>query len=899
MERFPLKISIIGLGFALSLAAQTEAMTVNPLRCEYLNDPLGIDVTAPRLSWWDATEKRGDMQTAYQILVASTPDLIYADKGDLWDTGKVSGSQSIQVEYAGKPLGSRTAAYWKVRVWDKDGHESAFSSPARWEMGLMPDDWKAQWIGMPGPDTNTPDPAPFVRRTFTVSKHVKTARLYASAQGLYLAYVNGHRLSEDSFNPGFTDYHFRTRYQTFDVTHLLHEGANGVGAMIGDGWYVGHIAWLDRQQYGKRPMGLLQLEIEYTDGTRDTIASGPDWKVSTGPILNADFMKGESYDATKELGDWSFGNYNDSAWTSPSVGVLDASKLQAQNDEPVLPWKQLHPRSITHPSPGVAVIDLGQNMVGYARLKVNGKAGDKVQLRFAEMLNPDGTIYTANLRGATSVDTYTCKGGGEEIYEPHFTFHGFRYVEVSGYPGDVKGDTITGIVLGSATPDNGKFECSDAMVNKLWHNIYWGQRGNYLSIPTDCPQRDERMGWMGDAQVFCRNATYNCDIGAFMTKWTYDVNDGQTANGSFCDVSPRAMGNDAAPAWGDAGVIVPYTVYEVYDDKRLLERCYPHMKAWVDYIHGNNPNLLWDHNRNNDYGDWLNIEADMPRDVLATAYFAHSTDLVARAAAVLGKEDDAATYGKMYKDICAAFDKAYVSDGVRIKGDTQTCYLLALSFGLLPEDQRALAVQHLVDNVHERGDHLSTGFLGVKLLNTVLTDYGHVDLAYKLLLTKTFPSWMYPIENGATTIWERWDGWTKEKGFQDPGMNSFNHYSLGSVGEWLYSVVGGIGIDKPGFKEFILRPRPGGDLKWANTSFNSSYGPIVCNWKRTENGLNIDCEVPANSTALVYIPAVASTAVTEGGKEVDHVDGIEFVKMEDGSAVFRIGSGKYSFKTPG
>ncbi len=895
-----MKILLAGLALTLVFAGHDNAMNVNHLRCEYLTDPIGIDETSPRLSWWDQSDMRGDKQTAYQILVSSSPDALRKDQGDLWDTGKVSSDQSIQVAYAGKPLTSREEAYWKVRVWDKDGHESSYSSPAKWEMGLLsPSDWQGIWVGMPGPDSVEPDPAPYLRKDFEVSKKVRRARIYATARGCYYAYVNGQRVSKDVLDPGFTDYHYRLRYQTFDVTRLVHQGKNAVGAILGDGWFVGHVAWMPRQHYGTRPFGVVQLEVEYTDGTRDIVASGADWKVTTGPIVTNDLLKGENYDATKELGNWSSAGFNDSSWSAPLTEDLGTHNFVAQNDEPVVEWHEIHPRSLTHPSPGVTVLDLGQNMVGYARLKVQGPKDTKVQLRFAEMLNPDGNIYTANLRGATATDTYILKGDGEEVYEPHFTFHGFRYVEVTGYPGEVTPDAITGVVIGSGTPDNGKFECSDSMVNQLWHNIYWGQRGNYLSIPTDCPQRDERMGWMGDAQVFCRNATYNSDIGAFMTKWSYDVNDGQTDNGAFCDISPRAFPNDGAPAWGDAGVIVPYTLYQVYDDKRLLERCYPHMKAWVDYIHGHNPNLLWDNNRNNDYGDWLNVDADMPKDVLATAYFAHSADLVARSAAVLGNTEDAEKYGQLYKDISAAFVKAYVTPDGKIKGDTQTSYLLPLSFGLLPDEMRPLAIQHLVDNIHSHQDHLSTGFLGVRLLNPVLTQSDHLDLAYKLLETKTYPSWLYPIENGATTIWERWDGWTKEKGFQDPGMNSFNHYSLGSVGEWLYSTVGGIDMGSPGFKEVVLHPRPGGGLTYANCSFNSSYGPISCDWKKTTGGLNIDVKVPANSSALVYVPAVAPTAVMEGGSPVSSAPGVEFMKMEDGAAVFRVGAGSYAFQTPG
>jgi len=886
------------LPLVLATITFTFGSTMHPthLRTEYLDNPIGIGETVPRLSWWCESDRRGDMQSAYQVIVASSPALLDQNQGDLWDSGIQKTDRSIQVEYAGSTLHSRQQAFWKVRLWDKDGAAGSFSPAAHFEIGLLePSDWQAKWIGMPNqPEASAdhpvaPGPAPYLRREFTITKPVARARVYSSAHGVYKLFLDGKRVSDHVLDPGFTDYKKRIQYQSFDVTSALKPGRHGIGMVVGDGWYVGKVGWGGRNNYGKQPLGLAQLEISYADGTRDVIATGPDWKVSSGPILTSDLLDGEQYDARKEMREWSNASFNDSTWVNAYAEDLGAVPVEAANSQPVKVWKELRPVSVKAID-NATIFDLGQNMVGWARLKVRGNAGEKVTMRFAEMLNPDGTIYTTNLRKARCTDEYTLRGGHEEVYEPSFTFHGFRYVELTGYPGTPTADAITGIVVGSDTPNAGSFECSNALVNKLQHNIYWGQRGNYLSIPTDCPQRDERLGWMGDAEVFIKTATYNCDVSAFMTKWLNDVQDGQSPEGGFADVSPRIYVGNGAPAWGDAGVIVPWSVYETYDDRRILERHFDSMKKWVDYIHKSNDNLLWLHHRNNDYGDWLNIKEETEKDLLATAFFAHSCDLVARSARVLGRASDAEKYGKLFEGIRTAFLTAYVKEDGSVKGDTQTGYLLALGFDLVPSSLRPALVRHLVSNIEAKGNHLSTGFLGVKLLNNVLSSAGHDDLAYKLLLQESFPSWGYSIRQGATTIWERWDGWTRDKGFQDPGMNSFNHYSLGSVGEWMYSTVGGIRMISPGYKKFAIHPVPGKGVTWAKCSYDSMYGRIACSWQESQ----MDVEVPANTTAYVYVSGDART-VRVDGRPAGEVPDARFVRDDDGYAVFEVGAGRYRF----
>jgi alpha-L-rhamnosidase len=515
------------------------------------------------------------------------------------------------------------------------------------------------------------------------------------------------------------------------------------------------------------------------------------------------------------------------------------------------------------------------------------------------MLNPDGTVYTTNLRGARATDYYTLKGSGKEVYEPTFTFHGFRYVEVTGYPGTPKRDAITGIVVGSDNPQTGSFACSNPLVQQLQHNIFWGQRGNYLSIPTDCPQRDERLGWMGDAQIFVRTACFNNDVAAFMTKWTQDVVDAQSEEGGFSDVSPRKGDpSDGAPAWGDAGVIVPWTIYWCYGDKSILEHRYPAMRKWISYIDSVNPDHIWIQRSNNNFGDWLNVQDDTPRDVLATAYFAYSTELVEKSAEILGKTDDADYLRKLHSQIVEAFDAHFVDADGKIKGDTQTDYVLALRFGLLPEGQRENAVKRLSDHILiDRKGHLSTGFVGVGYLNPTLTAYGRTDIAYKLLENDTYPSWGYSIRQGATTIWERWDGWTKDKGFQDPGMNSFNHYSLGSVGEWMYRTVAGIDLDQPGYSNIVIHPIPGGDLTWAEGTLESIRGRIQSSWRRDGKKFDLSVAIPANTTATIYVPADSAADVTESGNALDKADAIKVDRTENGYVVLKVGGGVYRFES--
>jgi len=1137
------------------------AVQVENLRCEYLKDPLGIDEAEPRLSWVIGSLERGEKQTGWQVLVASTPEGLAADQGDLWDSGKVPGDTTSQVVYDGAPLGSRAACFWKVRAWDKDDEVSAWSSPAKWTVGLLGGgDWSAKWIdgmtfgsGVPvsgaavivqakyegttagsgsldvtskltamaaegnyligvtnesfgsdpafnvvkrlrvvyqrdgytftrdfaekavlmfpgdlrgvshlvitgaryesttgsgwrdvtsklntlaasGPyllavnNTNLgPDPAmnqvkrlkvsytfdgvpgvitkaenatfnfpvdlvkpvggtitsakyealdgtgsldvttnlnnravatgaysvtvgntafgsdpsanhvkrlrveferdgqswfkfvdenkvfnfpadlaqatnvPFIRKGFTVAKPVKSATLYATALGLYEIHINGSRAGDHILAPEWTDYSKRLNYQAYDVTGQLNQGGNVIGAQVASGWYSGHIGNGGFQFWGSSPALMAQLEIFYQDGTSERVVTDSSWRMAASPMTYTDFMMGEEYDARREKAGWSTVATNDASWAGVVLRAEPARLMSGQRMEPVRKLMEKPALTLAEPQPGKWTYDMGQNMVGVLRLKITAPAGTRITLRHAEMLKANGTVYTENLRGAPSIDTYFCKGGGEEIWEPTFTFHGFRYVELTGVAARPPLDAVTGIVFASDTARTGEFSCSDGFVNQLQSNIEWGQRGNYLSVPTDCPQRDERLGWMGDAQVFVKTAAYNSDIAAFFKKWMVDVVDAQLPDGRSPDVAPNAAPSSGTPAWNDALVICPWTIYQAYGDKKILEDCYDAMKAWVEYCRTNSTNSIRDRGRGADYGDWLSINADTNKELIGTAYYAYSARLLGKSAAVLGKTADAAAYEALFQTVKSAFNSKYVNQStgqfIGTGSNTQCAYAMALKFDLLPAGLRGEVAQLLENDVVAKGNHLSTGFVGVSYLLPVLSEAGKNETAYTLLQQDTFPSWLFSVKLGATTIWERWDGWTPPDNFQNVIMNSFNHYSLGSCGEWMYGTVAGIDQDPsaPAFKKIIICPRPGGQITSAQGSLVSVHGKISSAWRKYAGGFALETTIPPNTTAEVHVPATGAADVKESGVPASGVAGLTFLRMENGAAVFSVVSGRYRF----
>ncbi len=878
---------------------------ITGLVCEYRANPLGIDVTAPRFGWRMVTPRQHARQTAYRVLVASDPARLSVDHADLWDSGPVASDQAAHVVYAGTPLTSRQRAYWRVIVTDETGAEIP-SDPAWFELGLLDrTDWRGDWIGAPvsgGPRSTIP--APYLRKEFELPEAVQSARLYVTALGLFACTLNGQRVSDDVFTPGWSDYHQRVQYNVYDVTDLLHTGANAVGAILGDGWAVGHVGWGERQQYANAPRLLAQLEITCADGQTHTLITDDSWRYIFGPLLENDLLMGEAYDARRALPGWDQPAFDDQDWSAvkifddPGIALVATNGPTVRRHEELMPIADPIIRS-THHQPR-AIFDLGQNMVGWVRLRGRAPAGTTIRLRFAEMLDDEGELYTENLRSARATDYYTFSGSGEEVWEPHFTFHGFRYVELFGYPGEITRDTITGIVVHSEMAQTGDFACSDPLLNQLQHNIVWGQKGNFVDVPTDCPQRDERLGWTGDIQVFAQTAAFNMQIAPFMTKWLRDVRDAQSAAGAIPPVVPRASGTDedGGPAWADAVIICPWTIYQQYGDTRILAENYATMTRFMDFITAESPNLIRcapDYTGWQGYGDWLSINADTPRDLIGTAFLAYDARLMAQIADILGHADDAARYAQLFTDTQAAFSAHFLVGGTLsapevaittpeleranatsrgnlqvvdygpVESDvfntdrftpTQTAYVLALHFDLLPDELRAQAAAELVMDIERRDMHLSTGFVGAPYLPHVLSAADQLDTAYALLHQESWPSWLYAVTQGATTIWERWDGWTEESGFQNPGMNSFNHYAYGSIGAWLYGVVAGINVDpqQPGYQHSILRPQPGGKLTSARATLHTHYGELSSAWEIVDDRFEWTVTIPPNATATLYIP---------------------------------------------
>ena len=885
--------------------AQTK---VTHLLCESKTNPVGVDQARPRFTWQLASDQRNVMQSAYELRVAETSSDLQAGRKLKWTTGKVVSDQSVYVPYAGSPLESGKKYFWQVRVWDNGGKASAWSEPAFWQTAfLSPNDWTAKWIGVGFTEDSVNRPSPLFRKTFALAKKIRSATASITSLGLYEAFINGRRVGNAFLTPGWTSYNKRLQYQVYDVTSMLQSGSNAIGVMLGNGWYRGRIGWESNSGFYGKVLGLLcQLDITYADGTKATVISDDSWKSSTGAIRSSEIYDGEVYDARQEKKGWATAAYNDGEWSGVKLLEVPATTLLATYNQPVTAHEQFRPVRIFRTPKGELVADFGQNLVGHVQLRVRGKSGDQVTISHAEVLDKAGNFYTTNLRSAKQQNTYVLKGEGEESYQPHFTFQGFRYIKVEGYPGVLKPEDLTAVALYSDMPVTGSFTTSHPLLNQLQHNIQWGQRGNFLDVPTDCPQRDERLGWTGDAQVFARTASFNMDVHSFFAKWLKDVAADQQPNGSVPFVVPNVMGagSGGSAGWADAATVIPWTMYIAYGDKKILEEQYPSMEAWVGYMQQNSKDDLW--NKGFHFGDWLFYRPDDDNDgraaltdkyLIAQAFYAYSTQLLINAAQVLGKSDDVARYTALSQRIKDAFLREYVTPSGRLVSSSQTAYVLALHFDMLPETLRAQAAERLVQNIRSYNNHLTTGFLGTPYLCHVLSRFGYTDVAYQLLLQESYPSWLYPVKMGATTIWERWDGQKPDSSFQTPGMNSFNHYAYGAIGDWMYRVMAGIDTDSsaPGYKKIVIKPHPTDKLTSTAADLQTYYGTVSSHWMKEGGNFRLEVAIPANTTATVSIPAKAAEAVREGGRALTAVKEAKLKGTENGYVVLELGSGNYSF----
>jgi len=853
---------------------------ISGTRCEYLINPVGIDVEKPRFSWILESKLSDIVQTAYDIQVGTNENF----ENLVWDTGRIASDKSVHIEYNGISLKPSTRYHYRVSVEDNTGTHSGWSPGAFFETGLMcSGNWKAPFIS-PEDETNPASSQGwYLQKRIKLNNPLVSARIYATALGIYKLHVNGTRVTDAELTPGWTNYKSRLLYQTFDATDLLHDGDNILKVNIGPGWYKGDLAgWVGRRcVYGERNAFSMVLSLVYQDGSFETFVTDDSWKSAPSPVVYSEIYHGEEYDARREVP-------GEKEWKGIELIDIDKTIVSAQDGPLVTPQEVLKPIQTLKDTSGRTILDFGQNMTGWVHFRVSGKEGEKVILKHAEILDSDGNLYTENLRSAKQTITYILKGEGEEEYNPNFTFQGFRYVLIEEYPENPGGpdmEKFEAVVLHSDMEQTGTFECSHPLINQLHHNILWGMKGNFLDIPTDCPQRDERLGWTGDAQVFIGTASFLRNSASFFTKWLRDLKSEQRSDGGIPHVIPDVLNeavetdgllqsSHSATGWADAGVICPWEIFRQYADTRILEENYGVMKAWTGYIERHAAGgTIWDSGFH--FGDWVALDAKegsyfgaTPNDFTATVFYANSVDITAKTAALLGKKEDVRYFESLYNRIKKAFQAEFFTSAGRLAVPTQTAHALALYFNLTPESFRVRTVNNLVKLIEDEDNHLNTGFLGTPYLCDALSRNGRLDVAYRLLLQEGFPSWLYQVKQGATTIWEHWDGLKPDGTLWSPDMNSFNHYAYGSVGHWLYSVVAGISVDEkaPGYKNIIFSPKPGGGLTSASAALFTAYGKASINWKIKGTSMHVSVDVPVNSTGELYLPGEESGIELGSGK---------------------------------
>lgn len=916
MKKGLIHIAMMLTGFLTCFVADfASAETgLQNLRCEMLENPHGIDALHPRLSWQIIADGRNVFQTAYQVIVASSPEKLNKGEGDLWDSHKIKSDQSIMVAYAGKPLVSRRACFWKVRIWTNKG-QSQWSQPAFWSMGLLnASDWKAKWIGYDGgfPWDSVSKfsrlSARYFRKEFETGQQVKKAIIYIVGLGHYELYVNGKTVGDQVLAEAPTDYTQSVKYNTFNVTDDVKQGNNAIGVVLGNGRF-----FTMRPKYKPKkikefgfPKMLLQMEITYQDGSKKTIISDDSWKFTAdGPIRTNNEYDGEEYNATKEFPGWNKTGFDDGKWLRPQLVASPRGRIDAQMNQPIKVMATIKPINIVKLASGQWILDMGQNMAGWVQMKVKGNRGDKVTLRYAETLKDDGTLFTANLRDAKVTDIYTLKGEGEEIWHPVFVFHGFRYVEISGYPGIPTVDDFEGQVVYDDMATTGQFETSNQLINQIYKNAYWGVASNYKGMPVDCPQRNERMPWLGDRAIGSLGESFMFDNENLYAKWLDDIQQSQKPNGSLPDVAPAYWNYYSDNmTWPGTYILIADMLYTQFDDKAPIEKHYASMKKWLDYMR--QKYVKADLMTKDKYGDWC-VPPESPKlihsrdssrltngELIATAYYYRMLFLMQRFAGLLGKNTDAQQFAALEQKTKNAFNQRFLDKSTaRYDNNTVTANLLPLYFGMVPADKTKAVFMNIVNKIlNDEHGHISTGVIGTQWLMRGLTDYGRPDIAYHIAGNSDYPSWGYMVKHGATTIWELWNGDTA-----DPKMNSHNHVMLlGDLIAWFYQDLAGIMAKQPGFKTLMMKPAMVDGLNSVNASYQTPYGLVKSNWTTTQNAFTWHIIIPVNSSAMVYIPCKRVQNVTENGRNISAGSDIKFVRMENDRAIFRVGSGSYDFK---
>ena len=888
-------------------SATASVMQPTDLRCEYTHNPVGVDAARPQLSWGLESRERNQKQSAYHILVATTPARLVANQGDLWDSGQIKSGESALVTYAGAPPPSRLRCYWKVRVWDVAGKASDWSPPASWEMALLrPDDWQAKWIGSGAPNEPRPPEGFFkstkeftnltakvmvdgrstlLRKSFSAAKPIRRAEVYTTGLGYYELSCNGQRVGDRVLAPAKSNYRKWVLYDTYDVTPLLQQGTNTLGLMLGNGWFNPYQKWWEpyRMQWFGAKRALLQLHVEYADGSSELVVSDDSWKTAPGPVLSSCVFDGEVYDATKELPGWSEPGFNDSDWQQANVVEPPGGVLVSQLMPPIKVVEQLKPKAVTNPKPGVHVFDLGQNFAGWVRLTAAGKRDTRITLRYAEDLKPDGMIDVTSNERALATDVYVMKGNGREVYEPRFTFHGFRYVEVTGLPSAPKLEDVLGCVVHTACESLGEFTCDNELINRIHRATRWSQRSNLMGYPMDCPQRDERLGWFGDAMVSMEEAMFNFDMPLFYRQWLDGVRLNQNeSNGDISIVSPRPyIPDEPDPTWSSAYPVMTWEYYLHYGDRAFLARQFDAMKRYVDFLGTQATNHIlpkyW-------IGDWGTIvegwKEGEPVSVV-TAFYYYDATIVAKAAGVLGQEADAKKYAALAAQIKAAFNRTfYDAKQQQYEQGTQFGNAFPLFLGLAEERNQPAVLENVLRDLERCKGHFNVGVLGAKYLIDALTQFGRADVAYQLATQTGNPSWAHMLEGGRTTLSEFWDL-----------HGSHNHVMMGSIDGWFYRTLAGIQPDeaKPGFEHIVIRPFLPKPLAHVRASVRTGRGPVAVEWTKQNGSVQLNVSIPANSTATVYVPAASAN-------QVQSTPPLKPTRFEKGAAVFEIGSGAYEFR---